>query len=426
MVEGGNTMIPQFDQYKKKWALASDDIIKPGLTAIEEALALVGNPERKLQIVHLAGTNGKGSTLTFLESIAQQHGLKVGKFMSPCILNVHDQIQVMSKPISKEEMDCVFQQMKSAGLSGKLTDFELLTVAAFLHFVHSDVDVAFIEAGMGGLLDSTNVVMPIVSIIPSIALEHTKFLGTTIESIAEHKAGIIKQNRPVVIGEVPLEAMAIINKVAKAKHAPILELSKQFTIEQMDDDECYTNKEKNICIANLTRKMKGPHQGNNMALAITAFFEVATALDVAINEESIRYGIKMASILGRFEEVMPYIIFDGAHNPASAEKLVETVRREFPDESITFVIGILGDKDVKEVLQYFEQISDHFYFVDFDNPRAMSAKNMVEQSNAPHKAVLRDYIQFIQQQSENQCRTIVSGSLYLLTEVRSRLLQSNN
>ncbi|CAM5390771.1 tetrahydrofolate synthase OS=Lysinibacillus sphaericus OX=1421 GN=LS41612_07210 PE=3 SV=1 [Lysinibacillus sphaericus] len=142
-------MIPQFDDYKKKWALTSDDVIKPGLTAIEEALALVGNPERTLQIVHLAGTNGKGSTLTFLESIAQEHGLKVGKFMSPCILNVHDQIQVMQQPISALEMDRVFHQMKNAGLSGKLTDFELLTVAAFLHFVHCDVDIALIEAGMG-------------------------------------------------------------------------------------------------------------------------------------------------------------------------------------------------------------------------------------------------------------------------------------
>ncbi|MFJ5789569.1 bifunctional folylpolyglutamate synthase/dihydrofolate synthase [Lysinibacillus sp. NPDC093197] len=419
-------MIPQFDIYKKKWAITSDDIIKPGLKAIEEALALVGNPERKLQIVHLAGTNGKGSTLTFLESIAQEHGLKVGKFMSPCILNVHDQIQVTKKPITEVEMDRVFQQMKSAGLSGKLTDFELLTVAAFLHFVNCDVDVALIEAGMGGLLDSTNVVMPIVSIIPSIALEHTKFLGSTIESIAEHKAGIIKQNRPVVIGEVPLQAKAIINNVAHAKQAPILELKKQFTLEQSNHYECYKNNEKNICISNLTRNMKGPHQGNNMALAITAFIEVATVLDVAINEESIRRGIKVARILGRFEEVMPYIIFDGAHNPASAEKLVETVRLEFPNESVTFVIGILGDKDVKEVLQYFEQISDSFYFVDFDNPRAMSAKDMVELSNAPHKAVLSDYLQFIQQQSENKCRTIVSGSLYLLTEVRSRLLQQNN
>ena len=425
MVAGGRAMIPQFDVYKKKWALTSDDVIKPGLSAIEEALALVGNPEKKLQIVHLAGTNGKGSTLTFLESIAKAHGLKVGKFMSPCILNVHDQIQVMQNPISEADMDHVFQQMKNAGLSGKLTDFELLTVAAFLHFVHCDVDLALIEAGMGGLLDSTNVVMPIVSIIPSIALEHTKFLGPTIESIASHKAGIIKQLRPVVIGDLPLEAKTVIYHEARSKQAPVLELNKQFQIVQTDHHEVYINDEMNVHITNITRHMKGPHQANNMALAITAFFEVASALNVTINKPSICHGIEVARILGRFEEVMPYIIFDGAHNPASAEKLVETVCQEFPHESITFVLGILGDKDVKAVLHHFEQISEKFYFVDFDNPRAMSANAMLELCNAPHKSVLSDPIQFLQTQSNHKSRTIVTGSLYLLTEVRGRLLGIN-
>lgn len=419
-------MIPLFDDYKKRWSVTSDDVIKPGLTAIEEALALVGNPERKLQIVHLAGTNGKGSTVTFLEAIAHEHGLKVGKFMSPCLVNVHDQIQVMKQCITQAQMDCVFQQMKSAGLSGKLTDFELLTVAAFLHFVNCDVDIALIEAGMGGLLDSTNVVLPIVSIIPSIALEHTKFLGSTIESIAQHKAGIIKPHRPVVIGEVPLEAKAVIEQVAHAKQAPIFALNQHFTVEQKLQDECYQDNEQNVYITNLTRQMKGPHQANNMALAITAFIEVATVLNMTVNVESLRRGIEGASILGRFEEVMPYVIFDGAHNPASAEKLVATIRQQFPNESVTFVIGILGDKDVKEVLQNFEQISEQFYFVDFDNPRAMAAKDMLTLSNAPKKAILSDTISFLQQQSEKKCRTIVSGSLYLLTEMRSKLLGPQN
>ncbi|MFY0517415.1 bifunctional folylpolyglutamate synthase/dihydrofolate synthase [Lysinibacillus sp. UGB7] len=415
-------MIPKFDIYKEKWAVKSDDVIKPGLAAIEEALALVGSPEKNLQIVHLAGTNGKGSTLTFIESILKEHGLRVGKFMSPCILDVHDQIQVANRPISAEEMDRVFQQMQLAGLSGKLTDFELLTAAAFLHFVNSNVDVAIIEAGMGGLLDSTNVVTPIVSIIPSIALEHTTYLGNTIESIAHHKAGIIKQHQPVIIGDLPLEAKAVIYEKARMKQATVLELGHQFNVEHTKHGECYTNDENGLRIANLLRKMKGPHQANNMALAITAFFEVATALDVPISIQGIQNGINKAKILGRFEEIMPYIILDGAHNPASAEKLVATIRQEFPEEMITFVMGILADKDVKKVLNQLEQVSDCFYFVDFYNPRAMSAKDMVELSSASQTEVLSDYVQFLQTQSENNCRTVVSGSLYLLTEVRNRLI----
>ncbi|MFJ7737789.1 bifunctional folylpolyglutamate synthase/dihydrofolate synthase [Lysinibacillus sp. NPDC097287] len=418
-------MIPQFDRYKEKWSVQSDDVIKPGLTAIQEALSLVGNPEQKLRVVHIAGTNGKGSTLTFLEAISKEHGLRVGKFMSPCILDVHDQIQVASLPITTAEMDIVFEQMRKAGLSGKLTDFELLTVAAFLHFVNSHVDVALIETGMGGLLDSTNVVTPIVSIIPSIALEHTKFLGNTIASIAHHKAGIIKQNRPVIIGEMPQEAKAVVCEEARTQKAPVLELGDQFYIEPTTAGEKYTNDENGLTLTIPKRKMKGQHQANNMALAITAFFEVASALNLPVNLQSIVAGVQQATVLGRYEEVLPYIILDGAHNPASAEKLVATIREDLPEESVTFVVGILADKDVKAVLCQLEQVSDCFYFVDIDNPRAMSAKEMLQLSNAKEKYILQDGIAFIEEQSRMHNKTIVSGSLYLLAEIRSALSSRN-
>lgn len=414
-------MIPNLNRYKEKWNVKSDDIIKPGLAAIEEALVRVGHPESGLHVVHLAGTNGKGSTLTFLESLAKEHGLRVGKFMSPCIVDVHDQIQVEGQAITGAEMDQLFQQMQAAGLSEKLTDFELLTVAAFLHFAASDVDIALIEAGMGGLLDSTNVVTPIVSIIPSIALEHTKFLGNTIESITHHKAGIIKPYKPVIIGDLPQEAKDIIYKEAREKQSAVLELNQQFSVGQEKDGETYEYDKQSFHLSKLTRTMKGAHQANNMALAITAFLEVATALNIKVIKSALEKGVKEATILGRFEEILPHVILDGAHNPASVEKLIETIKSEFPDEQIALVIGILADKDVPQILQLFEQISDHFYFVDFNNSRAMGAQKMLELSGAPYKEVLLDYASFLQHQSERKLRTIVTGSLYLLTEVRNRL-----
>lgn len=418
-------MIPGFEQYKEKWNVVSDRAIKLGLPAMKDALASIGNPEQRLQVVHIAGTNGKGSTITFLEAIAKEHGLRVGKFMSPCILDVHDQIQVGGTPITSVELDIVFEQMQEAGLSGKLTDFELLTVAAFLHFVNSRVDIALIEAGMGGLLDSTNVVTPIVSIIPSIALEHTEFLGNTLASIAQHKAGIIKQNRPVIIGEIPLEAKTVIYEQAHMKNAPVLELGDQFYIELAAAGEMYTNDENGLSLTIVKRKMKGAHQGQNMALAITAFFEVATALNVPISLPSIIAGVECATVLGRYEEVMPDIILDGAHNPASAEKLVATIREELSEESITFVVGILADKDVEAVLRQFEQVSNCFYFVDIDNPRAMPAEEVLQLSNAKEKYILQDSTSFIKEQSRMQKKTIVSGSLYLLAEIRSSLLSDD-
>ena len=415
-------MIPQFDRYKEKWSVNSDDVIKPGLTAIQEALELVGNPQQKLQLVHIAGTNGKGSTLTFLEGILKEHGVRVGKFMSPCMLDVHDQIQVAATPITSEEMDTVFAQMQEGGLSGKLTDFELLTVAAFLHFVNSQVDVVLIEAGMGGLYDSTNVVTPIVSIIPSVALEHTNYLGDTLASIAHHKAGIIKQDRPIIIGEMPKEAKEVIEEQACQKNAPVWALGDTFYLELTSEGELYTNNENGLSFLITKRKMKGMHQGHNMALAITAFFEVATALHVPVHIPCIIAGVEQATLLGRFEEVLPAVIFDGAHNPASAEKLVATIREEFPKESLTFVVGILGDKDVKAVLRQFEQVSNRFYFVDIDNPRAMPAEELLDLSTAKVKTILPDSISFIKEQSRKQQKTIVTGSLYLLAQMRSTLI----
>ncbi|GLC88422.1 bifunctional folylpolyglutamate synthase/dihydrofolate synthase [Lysinibacillus piscis] len=410
-------MIPGLNPYKERWHMQSDDVIKPGLAAIEEALVRLGNPEKQLQVVHIAGTNGKGSTLTFLEAIAQAHGLRVGKFMSPCIVDVHDQIQVDGQYMTVAEMDAVFQQMQEAGLSGVLTDFELLTVAAFLHFVTCDVDVALIEAGMGGLLDSTNVVLPMVSIIPSIALEHTQFLGNTLTSIAQHKAGIIKPSRPVIIGDLPNEAREIVVQTAQQQSAPLLTLHQDFDVL----DKQYVHHLKHLYVPKLEPLMKGAHQVNNMALAITAFIEIAALLHIEIKQEAIQQGVRQAKILGRFEEILPSIIVDGAHNPASAEQLVATIQQHYPNEPITMVVGILADKDVKAVLQLLEQVSDCFYFVDFNNPRAMAAKDMLALSNAAHKEIVEDYVWFLQQQSAARATTIVTGSLYLLTDIRTNL-----
>ena len=415
-------MIPKLDYYKNKWEVQSDQSIKPGLDAIKEALELLGNPEKQLQIVHVAGTNGKGSTISFLEQIARKHGVNVGKFMSPCIVDVQDQLQINGSSISEYEMDELFNQLKKAGLSGRLTDFELLTCVAFLYFAQQKVDLVLLETGMGGREDSTNVITPIVSIITSIALEHTKFLGSTIESIAQHKAGIIKAEQPVVVGRLPKEAFEVIEEEAFGKRAPILALGCHFDVQNDETFDTYVNDENGLQIKNLVRTLPGNHQADNMALAITAFFEVAEHLKLAVAVDAIREGIQMASLPGRFEEVLPDVFFDGAHNPASAEKLVETIKQHFPNEPIRFVLGMLADKDVKAVLQLFEQVSDEFYFVDFENERAMAAQEMLTFSAASQVNILDNYVAFLKTASSKKGKTFVTGSLYLLTEMRKQLL----
>ena len=330
-------------------------------------------------------------------------------------------IQVNGEFITEQQLDTLFQVLQQAGLSGKLTDFELLTVLAFLHFQREQVDIVVLETGMGGLLDSTNVVTPIVSVITSIALEHTQFLGDTLTEIAQHKAGIIKQGKPVIVGRLETEAMQVIEQQAFNKQAPLLLLGKTFDIVRHGQTEMYVNNDSAFVVHNLCRNMLGPHQADNMALAVTAFIEVANALHIPLSVEAIRQGVEQATLAGRFEEVLPRVFFDGAHNPASAEKLVATIREQFPNQPVQFVIGMLADKDVQAVLNILQQVSDDFVFVDFDYIRAMKATKMFDLCSATHKQLVHNIVPWIRKVHEQEKVIVVTGSLYLLASLRESL-----
>ncbi|MGE7622821.1 bifunctional folylpolyglutamate synthase/dihydrofolate synthase [Viridibacillus sp. NPDC096237] len=417
-------MIPKLDHYKDRWGVCSDASIKPGLTAITEALQLVGNPHKNLSVVHVAGTNGKGSTITFLEHISKAHGLSTATFMSPCIEDVHDQIRLNEQPISPAEMDIVFRIMANAGLDGKLTDFELLTVAAFLAFERFAPDITIIECGMGGRFDSTNVVMPIVSVIPSIALEHTNFLGSTLESIAMHKAGIIKEGKPVVTGILPVESMDIFIQEAKKHHAALLIYTEDFNVIEENATETYIAND--IRITNLTRKMQGLHQRSNMALAIKAFNIIAQVNGVKTNVDAFRSGVQGAQLSCRFEQLAPKLYIDGAHNPASAKSLVDAIHEQFPNEPIHFIVGMLKDKDVRGVLEELEKVGTTFSFVDVANERAMAADEIVKMSNVENKSTTYDILTTIQQKLLLNEVIIMTGSLYLLAKWRKILHETFN
>ena len=414
-------MIPLLHVYKVRWQVESDHAIKPGLSAIEAALSVLGNPEKQLSVVHFAGTNGKGSTLAFVEAIAKAYGLSVGKFMSPCIVDVHDQIQIDGQPISSEQMDRMFKQLAEAGLSGKLTDFELLTVVAFLYFADQKPDLVLVEAGMGGREDSTNVITPIVSVVPSIALEHTNFLGDTLASIASHKAGIFKQHRSAVIGKMVKEVMQVFEQEAAAKNVMLYQYGTDFSVTKKNRSEIYENRSQQLTIINLQRQLIGEHQGHNMALAITAFLEVVKILELEVDAQKIRMGINNATLAGRFEQVLPNVYFDGAHNPASAQSLVQTIKEHFSEKRIEFVIGLLADKDISSILRLLEEVGDAFYFATIYNERAMPAAALFEQCQAEGKYIIDEVIPFLQRPVEENTIRIVTGSLYLLSEIRQKM-----
>lgn len=400
-------MIPKFNEYKERFELYSDDAIKPGLESIIAALLKVGNPEKQLNVIHVAGTNGKGSTIAFMESILKEHGFSTGVFSSPALVDVHDQIRLNGLPINQEEMDMSFIEMKEAGLSGMLTDFELLTVAAFLTFKRNAPDYILLECGMGGKLDSTNVVTPLVSIITSIALDHVGFLGATLEEITKQKAGIIKEKRPVVIGVLPEIANNVVQNKAMELNSKLFMYGIDF---KMKPGEVF---EGEIQVSIPKRKMKGPHQAINAAIAIEALWKAG----VNLQEELVAKGVANTSLLYRFQEIAPGVFVDGAHNPAAAKMLAETIRAEFPDEKVDFVIGMLKTKDIRRTLDELIPVAHSFTFVEFDHPQAATAEELMESCLYNRKRMTNLINDTIILSKENNRKRIVAGSLYLLNRL---------
>ncbi|WP_391116188.1 bifunctional folylpolyglutamate synthase/dihydrofolate synthase [Psychrobacillus sp. L3] len=402
--------ITNFNIYKKKWKVLSETIIKPGLESIQLALDKLGNPQDKHRIIHVAGTNGKGSTIAFLSAIAREHGITYGSFTSPCIIDVHDQIQLNGQHVTSEQMDRAFQKMQQAGLSGMLTDFELLTVTAFLVFEDVAVDVLFLEAGMGGRFDSTNVMKKSIAVIPSISIDHTNFLGETIEEISWHKAGVLKENGKLVIGLLVEEARNVFITEANEKSTSVIEFERDFIVE----NNTYTYG--NIQFEQLHPRMIGEHQMSNMALSITALVECGFSLE----ESKTQLAVGQASLSGRMENIRGNIYCDGAHNQASIDALVETIKKYFPNKRIHFIIGILKDKDYVSMLRRLEEVGSSFEFVEFHHERALSAKELYKHCLHEVKVVTKDIDKVNIGKNLNIDITIITGSLYFISEIRSK------
>lgn len=401
-------MIPKLDEYKKQFDLLSDDAIKPGLVAIEEALAFVLNPEKELRIIHVAGTNGKGSTIAVMEAVLRAHGYKTGVFSSPAIVDVHDQIRIDGQPISHEELAYVFEEMHAAELSGTLTDFELLTVAAFIAFRNAAPDYVLLETGMGGGLDSTNVVAPLVSVITSIALDHTGFLGDTVEKIAAHKAGIIKPYIPVIIGELPGEAKEVVMAEAKRTKSLVRAYGENFTFTMKSDGtEVYSG----MSTFELpVRNMKGPHQAINHAVAL----EALALAGVPLKQHQVAEAIANVELPYRFQKLNENVYIDGAHNPAAARMLVRTIEEQFPGQQVDWVVGMLNTKDYKATLEILEPIANSFTFVDFPHVQAAKARDLQAVCAMEDSRVVS--FEEINLQTKDHLQVVV-GSLYLLSSL---------
>lgn len=394
------------------------------LESARKILAALENPEAATRFIHFAGSNGKGSTLNATREILMAHGLKVGAFISPHLERPNERITINKIQIADEDFLCYANKIVEIvhnQLEGKFPSFfEFMTLIMFQYFASEQLDVALIETGIGGRLDTTNVLKPEVSVITTVSLEHTDMLGDTITQIAGEKAGIIKEGKPVVVGVQDKEAQKVIRAVSSERQAPLYMLNETIHVEKDAKCQLFTYEALGKKIEQIFVKMAGNHQLDNAALAITA----ALLFDSSISEENIRVGLGHASWDGRFERVTPQVILDGAHNPEGTAALLETLAQVEPNKRYKFVYAALQDKDHRESICMMDTVASEMYFTEIQLPRAAKAEILAEESNHLHKFVHTDWRALLPELYaglEQDELLIITGSLYFIAEVRAFL-----
>ncbi len=350
----------------------------PGLGRTRELLGKIGNPERTLKFVHIAGTNGKGSTAAMLSSILERGGLTVGLYTSPFINRFNERMQVNHVCIGDEELAELteFIRPHADSMTDSPTEFELITALAMEYFRRKQCDIVVLEVGMGGELDSTNIIdTPEVAVITAIGYDHTKELGSTMTEIASAKAGIIKEGGDVVIYGENREAEAVFERVCAQRHARLHRPDYSKLIPGAFD---LTGQSFSYgSYQDLRIPLVGAYQLRNAAVAITAA-EVLRDKGWPITDETIRTGLKNTTWPARFEILQqnPVFIVDGGHNPHGVKATAESLQRIFPDRKFVFLTGVMADKDVEHILGLLVPMARRFYTVTPNNPRAMPAEEL--------------------------------------------------
>ncbi len=355
------------------------------MVALADAL---GAPHRQYPVVHVAGTKGKGSTCAMIASVLQTAGYKVGLYTSPHLVDYTERIQVNRQPVSHEQLVALVARLKpEVAKIERLTTFELTTAAAFLLFAEEKVDIAVVEVGLGGRLDATNIVDPLVSVITSLSLDHMNVLGDTLEKIAAEKGGIIKPGRPVVVAHQKAEAAAVLKKIAKERHAPILftddayfaSLTRHSLAGQEFMVRSAAGNNGSSQASHFSLPLLGAHQVQN-ALTAYAALKVINKTGIKISSAAIRKGFGAVSWPGRFEILQndPLVVIDSAHNLDSAEKLAQTIRDYLPGRSISLVFGASEDKDVTGMLGALSPVIERVMVTQSVHPRSYDAVQLAE------------------------------------------------
>ncbi|UJD01016.1 bifunctional folylpolyglutamate synthase/dihydrofolate synthase [Streptococcus oralis] len=397
---------------------------RSGLGRMQQAVDLLGNPERTYPIIHVTGTNGKGSTIAFMRELFVAHGKKVGTFTSPHIISIHDRICINGQPIADEDFIRIASQVKEMEKTllethDQLSFFELLTLIALIYFKEQRVDLVLLEVGIGGLLDTTNVVTGEIAVITSIGLDHQETLGDSLEEIAEQKAGIFKSGKKAVIAKLAPEAEFVCQKRAKELDVDLYQAGQDFALKTGNFSSSLAS------FSQLEIGLEGAYQQENAALALQTFLLFMASREERVEEELTRQALKETHWAGRLERIRPQIYLDGAHNLPALTRLVEFIQEKIQQGfQVQILFGALKRKNYQGMLGYLtEQLPQvELKVTGFDHQGSLDEKDVAGYDLIPSYG---DFIREFEDKANDQDLLFVTGSLYFISEVQASLLRSD-
>lgn len=409
----------------------------PSLDRMRRMAELLGNPERKLKMIHVTGTNGKGSVTAYLRELLMSHGYRVGTFTSPFIVRFNERVAINGEMIPDNELveeveriKPVIERIDDEFDNDGPKEFEVLTAIMLDYFVKMEVDYAIIEVGIGGTYDSTNIIDPLVSVITTVAMDHAAILGPTIENVAENKAGIIKEDRPVVVGRLPEAALEVVRRRAEEKHSRLYQPGVDYAAERTDEGrgfwgETFTYEFFGRGRQSLRTGLCGSFQVDNAACALTAFNVLAEEEGFAVDAAGAGRALAATRWPARFEKIQddPLIVLDGAHNPAAMREVRRTLETDFADTKVTIVLGILADKDSDEMLGELLKVGKaSIILTGFNGPRKVASPERLHEKYLQTTEV-DDWKEALEAAvSADGDMVLVSGSLYFISDVRKYIL----
>ncbi len=404
--------------------------IKFGLRKVSKLLASLGNPQKGLPCIHIAGTNGKGSTAAFIASILSKAGYRVGLYTSPHLTSFTERIKIINREISKKDVIRLTSLLKDKSKSiNNITYFEIVTAMALCYFKEKKVDLSILEVGMGGRLDATNVVTPLLSVITNISKEHEYYLGNSLLKIANEKAGIIKKNSILITGATQPTVLALFKKQCRTKKTRYYQLGKDISYK-LANHNCFQYNGLQNSLVDLNVGLLGDHQIKNAAMAL-ASVEIMRGKKYHVEDKAIYQGLSDVCWPGRLEVLRksPIVVLDGAHNPAAMKNLKRSLFKNFSFKKLILVIGIMEDKDIRAMIKHIAPFAHKVILCEPNMDRAASTKiiaKKLQEWNVKYHQIkdVRKAVIYTLSIAHPKDLICITGSLFTVGEARKSLFNS--